>query len=197
MPTNLDLAPAGRQLTTLVAGTSDAQLSARTPCAEYTVGDLLDHLVGLTMEFTNAATKSTRAVETSEDTGPGEGSAANLDPDWRNRLSSQLNELAAAWQDPAAWEGTTAAGGITLPADTTGLVALDELVVHGWDLARATKQPFACDPDSAEALFDFLSQSVDDEGSEGLFGPIVQVPSDAPLLDRVLGLTGRDPAWTP
>jgi len=30
-----------------------------------------------------------------------------------------------------------------------------------------------------------------------LFGPVVEVPDDAPLLDRVIGLTGRDPAWSP
>jgi hypothetical protein len=32
---------------------------------------------------------------------------------------------------------------------------------------------------------------------DGLFGPVVEVPDDAPLLDRVIGLTGRDPAWSP
>jgi hypothetical protein len=32
---------------------------------------------------------------------------------------------------------------------------------------------------------------------EGLFGPVVPVPADAPLFDRLLGQTGRDPRWTP
>lgn len=86
---------------------------------------------------------------------------------------------------------------MTLPADIMGVVAMDELVIHGWDLARATAQPFASDTHSTEAIFVLLSQSAGEEAQEGLFGPIVDVPPDAPLLHRVLGLTGRDPSWTP
>ena len=51
-----------------------------------------------------------------------------------------------------------------------------------------------------EAVLGFVSQFSgpgQEEARAGLFGPVVEVPDDAPLLDRVIGLTGRDPAWSP
>jgi uncharacterized protein (TIGR03086 family) len=87
-----------------------------------------------------------------------------------------------------------------MPAAVMGKVAVDELVLHGWDLARGTGQPFACDPASTQAVFEFtsmMSQPSEAAGREGLFGPVVDVPADASLLDRALGFSGRDPAWRP
>ena len=81
-----------------------------------------------------------------------------------------------------------------------GMVALDELVLHGWDLAKATGQPFRCDPASTAAVLEFTAASARPEnaaGREDLFGPVVPVPVDAPALDRALGFAGRDPAWSP
>src|SRR5688500_636375 len=60
MASQVDLGPAANQVAALVNNTSDEQMSAPTPCPAYTVGDLLDHFVGLTREFTNAAAKRTR-----------------------------------------------------------------------------------------------------------------------------------------
>ena len=201
MPRMLDLEPAARQVMILVDGVSDDQLTAATPCEAYTVGDLLDHFMSLTMEFTRAATKATMTASRPEGapTGAPKPSAANLHRDWRTRLPQQLDELAVVWKDPAAWEGTTRAGGVTMPAETMGLVAIDELVLHGWDLARGTGQTFEVDPASAQAVFEFTSMSAapgEEAAREGLFGPVVEVPDDAPLFDRALGLSGRDPAWS-
>lgn len=61
-------------------------------------------------------------------------------------MPRQLTDLVEAWRDPAAWAGMTEAGGVRMPAEEMGVVALDELVLHGWDLARATGQPFRCEP---------------------------------------------------
>lgn len=199
----LDLDPPAGQLKALLRGVTDDQLSARTPCEAYAVGDLLDHLMGLTIAFTMAARKTTGPSGGEDDvpisaSGPGAVSAANLHPEWRRRLPLQLDELAAAWKDPAALTGMAEAGGVTLPADVMGTVAMQEVIVHSWDLARATGQPFACDRQSTEAIFGLLSQGADDEeGREGMFGPVVDVPPDAPLLHRAIGLSGRDPTWTP
>ena len=201
MTTTVDLAPSARQVATLVRGITDDQLTVRTPCEAYVVGDLLDHLMGLTIAFRDAAEKTSQtAAESGNDVGPGSPSAAHLDPDWRRQLPIQLDAMAAAWREPTAWEGMTAAGGIGLPAEVAGLVAVDELVMHGWDLAMATGQQFECDPASAQASLEFASMSAapgQEASREGLFGPVVEVPTDAPLLHRALGLAGRDPSWSP
>jgi len=198
MTTILDLGPAADQVKRLVAGVTDDQLPAQTPCQGTSVAAMLDHFMGLTRAFHDAATKTPPSRGAGQP-GPGTASAANLDSEWRQRLPEQLDALVAAWQDPAAWEGMTEAGGVTMPAEVMGLVALDELVLHGWDLASGTEQPFACDPASTQACFAFTSKSAEpgeEAGREGVFGPVVDVPATAPLLDRALGFSGRDPAWT-
>ena len=57
---------------------------------------------------------------------------------------------------------------------------------------------YRSDPESARASFDFqLAFGAEDPDKRGgIYGPLVPVPDDAPLLDRLLGLTGRDPAWS-
>ncbi|WP_433442871.1 hypothetical protein [Nonomuraea sp. CA-141351] len=91
----------------------------------------------------------------------------------------------------------TEAGGVTMSAEQMSMVALDE---PSWDLARATGQPFTCNPADTAAVLAFTSASAQPEqaaGRDGLFGPVVEVADDAPALDRALGFAGRDPAWTP
>jgi uncharacterized protein (TIGR03086 family) len=195
--TMIDLGPAARAVADLLPGVADEQLSAPTPCAQTSVAELLDHFLGLTLAFRWAATKEVPGAEDGSGGGPGPTGGADLDPDWRRRLPGQLDELVEAWREPAAWTGTTQAGGVSLPGDVAGLVALNELVIHGWDLARATGQDLDCDPTTAEAAFAHVAQFASPEGTEGLFGPAIEVPADRPLLDRAVGLSGRDPDWTP
>ncbi|MGZ4613959.1 MAG: TIGR03086 family metal-binding protein [Actinomycetes bacterium] len=195
----LDLAPAAREVSRLLDGVTDAQLADPTPCEDTPVAALLDHLMGLSLAFTWSARK-TSAAERGSGSGRSRASAEHLDPRWRALLPQRLDQLVEAWRDPTAWEGMTEAGGLTMPAEVVGVVALDELVLHGWDLARATGQPFACDPDSTTAVLAFTTASAQPEHAAsraGLFGPVIDVPEDAPPLHRALGLAGRDPAWTP
>jgi uncharacterized protein (TIGR03086 family) len=194
--THVDLEPAARQLTELIAGIDDAQLGGPTPCPDYSLGDLLDHVGGLALAFTAAATKEPLAGAPQ---GPS-GDASRLGDDWRDRIAGDLKTLVEAWRDPSAWTGMTQAGGLDLPGEVAGVVALDELVVHGWDVARSSGQRYASDPASLEAVHGFVAQFSGpgkEADRDGLFGPEVEVAQDAPLLDRVIGMTGRDPAWAP
>jgi uncharacterized protein (TIGR03086 family) len=104
--------------------------------------------------------------------------------------------LAAAWAKPSAWEGTTTAGGIEVPSAVAGIIALDELIVHGWDIAVSTGQRYDAPADEIAAATEFVS-TFDAPRDGRLFGPVVAVAADAPALDRLLGLTGRDPSWSP
>lgn len=190
----VDLTPTARLVADLVAGIPDDALAGPTPCPAYTVADLLDHVGGLSLAFHGAATKAPLD-------GAASGDGAQLEDGWRERIGADVLAMAAAWRDPEAWTGMTAAGGVDLPGEVAGLVALDELVVHGWDLARATGSPWDPDDEALGAIQAFLApvaEAPPEEGEgNGLFGPPVPVAPDASLLDRTIALTGRDPAWSP
>lgn len=195
----LDLEPAAQEVNRLVDGVHDAQLGDPTPCDGYPVAALLDHLAGLSQAFTRGARK-TPPEDRPGAAGPPQASAEHLDPGWREVIPERLAELAGAWREPAAWEGMTEVAGVTMPGAAMGTVALDELVLHGWDLARATGQEFRCDPASAQAVLAFTEAAARPEAAgmrQNLFGPVIAVPADAPALDRALGFAGRDPAWRP
>ncbi|MFI9758638.1 TIGR03086 family metal-binding protein [Streptomyces sp. NPDC051963] len=190
----LDLGPQARVLARLADGVRDAQLGGETPCPEYAVRNVLGHLAGLAAAFRDAGRKE---LGPTTDTDPG-GSLPDVGPGWREEMPKVLDELADAWRDPAAWTGMTRAGGFDMPGAVAGAVAIDELVIHGWDLARAIGRPYTPDPAALQAAYDFLLAAADDPSrGGGIFGPVVPVPADAPLLDRTVGLSGRDPGWTP
>jgi uncharacterized protein (TIGR03086 family) len=190
--TSLDLTPQAAEVARVIAGVRDDQLTDPTPCADTSVAGLLDHLVGLTVAFRMGAEKSPLA-------GGPSASADDLAPDWRIRLPVQLDGLVAAWQLPSAWEGLTEVAGVQMPAAAMGVVALNEVLVHGWDLAVATGQEYRADPTSARACLDFAIEFAAGapEARNGIYGPVVPVPDEASPFDRLLGQTGRDPRGVP
>jgi uncharacterized protein (TIGR03086 family) len=193
-----DFRPATAALTAIIQEIKDDQLELDTPSSG-TVGELLDHVESLCLAFTAAATKTRLPGGSSAPTPD----ASRLGADWRQRLPERLAALAEAWRPPSAWAGTAEAGGNDMPAEIAGLSGLDEVIVHGWDLAVATGQPY---PDTDPALdasiaaaYGWVETVVAQQpgGIPGLFGPRVSVPEDASLLHRLLGLTGRSPGWHP
>ena len=187
-----DFAPQAAEVARVVAGVRDDQLTDPTPCAGTSVAALLDHLVGLTLAFRKAAEKAPQS-------GGPRADADNLPPDWRTRLPQQLDGLVAAWQQPSAWEGSTQIAGMTMPGAAAGTTGLNEVLIHGWDLAVATGQEYRPDPASTQACFDFgvAFAKGAPEARNQMYGPVVPVPEDAPLFDRLLGQAGRDPGWIP
>lgn len=191
MLTTYDLGPAAAQVARLADGVRDDQLGAATPCTDWSVTDLLNHLLMLTAAFAAAARKTPFAADAPEFSG-------QLSGGWQAELSERLDTLVAAWREPAAWQGEAEAGDVRMPAEAMGVVALDELLLHGWDLAMATGQPFDADPTSVQACLGFaasMSAAGQEASREGLYGPVVPVPAEAADLDRLLGFAGRDPRW--
>lgn len=193
MSERIDLGPAVDRLLDVATHVTDDQLDAPTPCEGRTVRQLLGHVVGLTVAFRAAAEKDLGPLT---DTDPDTSGWPHAEPGWREALAEQGPALVAAWRSPAAWEGMTRAGGVDLPGDVAGLVALDEVVLHGWDLARATGQAYEADEATAVALLPFVS-GFDPGGTPGLFGPALDVSAESPAFDQVLARAGRDPGWTP
>ena len=180
-----DLDPAATELARLLAGVPRDRLDAPTPCSDWTLADLLLHIDGFTVAFTANA----RREPVSQ--GPG-----TLPPDWHDSVPRRLAELAEAWRAETAWQARVSAGGIEMSAEDNALVALEELVLHGWDVARATGQQLRVDDASLTGVERF--QEVFGEliaSGRGPYGPAVPVLPDASRLDRLLGKAGREPAW--
>lgn len=182
----IDLMPACDRMIEMLAGVADDRLDDATVCAEYTVGGLIDHVDQVSRGSAALARKDPDAADT-------ELGAATAGDGWRDGVAGHLRALGEAWQDPAAWEGGTAAGGVELPNEVWGKIALTEVVVHGWDIARATGLPFDLDEETLRACLDHVVAFVPNAPVPELWGPAVEVPAGVPLLDRVVAVTGRTP----
>ncbi|MER5518801.1 TIGR03086 family metal-binding protein [Streptomyces sp. NPDC002763] len=171
----------------VVRGIPDGALAGPTPCAEYDVKALVNHLFHVVVEFRKLAAKGSVDFTRTPDR-VGEGA------DWRERFARAAQELAAAWSVPGAEEGT--AGTMNMPARTLGSMALLDVTVHGWELARATgqREPSA-DPAVVAELAGQVAGLAPTARAMGMFGEPVAVAEGAPEFERLLGVTGRDPGW--
>lgn len=115
-------------------GIPDAALGAATPCAEYDVKALVNHVFQVIVQFQRLAVKEP------SDFGEVTPDRVAEGPDWRERLAREADRLVSAWSAPGAEEGTT--GAMDMPARLVGAMALLDLTVHVWDLARATGQDY-------------------------------------------------------
>ena len=138
--------------------------------------------------------------------GRGLSEAPSVRDDPAGAFRAARADVEAVLDDPglATTECDTPAGPMTVEEQMDQVVS-DDLVVHGWDLARATGQDDTIDPDDvarlwsittaipAEVMERYRTPGAFGPGIE-VYGPEVQVAADAPLADRLLGLLGRDPS---
>lgn len=175
---------AAQAATEVVAGISPDQLEDPTPCDEWDVRALGNHLTGFLPYSANAARRGP-AME-----GEAPGFTAN---EWAATFAQFATDAAAAWAEDGALEGETEFGPGTLPAQYAAGITLMELAVHGWDLATATGQTMNLDDETA-ALAGQVSAQAANGAPEGFFGPAVTVPEGATAFDQGLGAVGRSPA---
>lgn len=168
----------------VVRGIGDTQLDAATPCADYQVRDLLNHLFLVIRNFRALAAKQDSDFRTTPD---------RLQGDWRSEFAGETARLAEAWAAPGAEEGE--AGAMRMPARTVGGLVLLDLVVHGWDLARATGQDYAPDERTVAWLAPLVARQAPTARSMGVFAEQVPVGETASDFEKLLAESGRDPGW--
>ncbi|MBM2614363.1 TIGR03086 family protein [Actinoplanes sp. LDG1-06] len=160
----------------VVRSVTPEQADLPTPCREWDVRTLTNHLL-LVVDALALAGRG-EPVPDEHWTGTGSGSF----------------DVAAAWKDPGAWERTVRMGAMPMPAEMAVSMLLSDVVIHGWDLARATGQTFPADDEAAAVALRFLTTMGDQGRAMGIFDAAVPVAADAPAFDRALALSGRDPS---
>ncbi|MFE1837086.1 TIGR03086 family metal-binding protein [Streptomyces sviceus] len=172
----------------VVRGIADPALGAATPCAEYDVKELVNHLFQVIAQFQRLAAKEPSDFGEVAADRVGEG------PDWRERFAVEADRLVSAWSAPGAEEGTT--GAMDMPARLVGSMALLDLTVHVWDLARATGQEYGAPDEAVVAeLTGAVAELAPTARKMGVFGEPVAVAEGASAFERLLAGTGRDPRW--
>lgn len=186
------LRPVLADLATVMDGISPDRLADPTPCTDYDVARLRNHVLGwLTTFAAGYADPGGQAPPLDLDTY-----AAPSDPAAQVRAAAaQLDDALRA----GAGERPLQLGESAMPGGMALSMVLWEYQMHGWDLARATGQPWQPPVAATTASLDFAPTMLtpDYQGQGKTFGPPVTVAADAPPLEQLLGISGRDPAWRP
>ncbi|HEX3898693.1 MAG TPA: TIGR03086 family metal-binding protein [Mycobacteriales bacterium] len=170
----------------IVDGVTDSDWAKPTPCSDYTVKDLVSHMVGWSASFVGAAT----------------GHTADVDPSAYQVTSSSAAEfrdavqtMIAGWTEHGADRMVSLIGAGEMPGQMVLDMTMMEYLAHGWDLARGTGQDMPYTDEEAQAVHDLASKHLGDEwrGDGKPFGKVVDVAVDAPPLDRFAGFMGRMP----
>jgi uncharacterized protein (TIGR03086 family) len=157
-----------------VAGAGD--LDVDTPCHGWTLRTLLDHMLETQRYFASAA-----RGEQASPPGPtppaliGDAPAADLD---------------RARQDVI--EAFSRDGVIDKTGPLLG-IAFADVLLHGWDVARATGQDTTMPEGLAQAAYEHIHGRITDDQRKGVFGPEVPVAGDATPQEKLLAYAGRDP----
>lgn len=169
----------------VVAGVKPDQGSLPTPCHEYTVDQLVHHIVSWVRIFANAGAGDPQPEDP-------EGTAVT-DPaaDFREAAAKAIKGYGQLTDDAPV---TLSSG--SMPAAASVAMMTGEYLAHGWDLAKATGQRVSYTDEEAEVARTGLAPLLSPEyrGKDMPFGDVVEVSDDASELDRFLAFSGRQPS---
>lgn len=171
----------------VVSAVEPSQRSLPTPCTEWQVEQLLDHMVGTLRAAVAIAEGSTPQYDpTNPPPVIGDHPVAVF--------GAAADAALATYRQPGllAKEIDSPAG--RLPASQFLHFPMMDMWVHSWDLAKATGQTVDFDDAITGYMLGFCQQAFGQQRPpEHVIGPAVVVPESAPLIDQLVGFTGRQP----
>ena len=188
---SLQMAAAATEVATVLNGVPEGTLDAPTPCHDWDLRTLLNHTILWT---SYSAERRAHGESVAEDLMTKDFTA---EPGFRDDYARQIDRAVKAWANQEAWEGELGVMGDATPAADVGAMLIMEMVLHGWDVAKATGQEYACDEAVAVAVLDTVEQQAELFRKYQGFADAIEAPDDATAFDRALRLSGRDPAWQP
>jgi uncharacterized protein (TIGR03086 family) len=175
-PDLLDLFGQASEWTLGKVGGATEMLSAPTPCDEWDVRSLMNHMLDTQNYFVGAA----RGEDVSPPSPtPPELLSANPVADFEHARDRTLRTFSE--------DGVVEKTGPSLG------IAFSDQLLHGWDLARATGQDATMPAGLPEASYAMIHGRLTDDQRKGAFKPEVAVGPDASAQDKLLAYTGRDP----
>jgi uncharacterized protein (TIGR03086 family) len=174
-----------------VARVNASQFDGPTPCTEWDVRTLLNHLILWTSYSLEARAHGGSVGQELIDRD------FAAEPGFAAGYRAQLDRALAAWSDPAMWDRSLDVMGSPMPSADVAALNIAEMVLHGWDLAVATGQAYTVSERAAAAAMRAVEANADLFRQYKGFAEPVDVRTDASALDRALALSGRDPAWRP
>ncbi|MEU8922879.1 TIGR03086 family metal-binding protein [Kitasatospora sp. NPDC048545] len=168
---------------------ADRPLDAPTPCTDFDTRALINHWVLYTSHGLEHRARRTELPKELVDRD------FAAEPGWSADYAAQLERAVAAWADPAAWEGDVDLGGSPVPAVGIARMLVLELLLHGWDVARATGGEIAVDEELAVLVAEIVAENAELYRQYEGFAGAVALPDDAPAWHRALAASGRDPHW--
>jgi uncharacterized protein (TIGR03086 family) len=170
----------------IVAGVTTDQYGNPTPCADFDVQTLGNHMTQFLPWGANAVRKQPEFEIDVPDIA---------EMEWAPTFAGMVDDLVAAWHEEGAFEGEVRFGPTPMPAQNAAGISLMELTVHAWDLARATGQEYRLDP-ATEQMAAAVTAAAGPPGRQlGFFGPEVEAPPGASEWEQALAISGRDPGW--
>jgi uncharacterized protein (TIGR03086 family) len=186
--TRQTMSRAGATVAAAVRASAEADLAGPTPCGDWDLRTLVRHFVGTSGAFVRAG--QTKALDPDDPWGT---NAVLDESSWADQLAGQVEAMGEAWSRTDAW--TASIEGAQMPAPAVGELALIELMLHGWDVARAGGQTLEVSSELGAELLRCLEPTLEQGRQFEVYGPPVRVPDGASAFSRALGLSGRDPDW--